>query len=121
MARFKPSAVFSVAMCLLIPTYETVLGVPTKTYPSVQKALEDGKRFNGSLRTYGGTEREVNGLYSVEDTAIIETWYRPDIKADCRIVILESGDEYEVLGRPEDIELRHQFLKFKVHAVEGDA
>lgn len=87
--------------------------------PLEVQAEISGQQFDSATSAW--MDREVNGLYSVEDTAIIETWYRPDIKADCRIVLLESGDVYEVLGKPEDIELRHQFLKFKVHAVEGDA
>ena len=117
MARFKPSAVFSVPMILLVPTYETVLGVNKKTFP----AVKDGIRINGSFKAYGGTERDVNGLYSVDDTAIVETWFRPEIKSDCRIVLAETGEVYEILGKPEDIERRHQFLKFKVMAYEGGA
>ena len=135
MARFKPSAVFSVSMVLLIPRYEKVKGVAGKIFPTIGEAVADGKRFNGSFRTYGGTERDVNGLYTIDDTAIVETWYRPDIKSGCRIAVL--GDmfdfpyslsqedteslTYEILGRPEDIELRHQYLRFKVRAIEGGA
>ena len=63
----------------------------------------------------------MNGIYSVDDTAWIETWYRPDIKADCRIYLPDEGKTFEVLGSPEDIELRHQYLRFKVQAYEGKA
>ena len=117
MARFQPSVPFSVAMILLIPVYDDTLDVIEKVFP----LPENGIRINGSFRAYGGTEREVNGLYSVDDTAIIETWYRPDIKADCRIYIPDLDTTYEILGRPEDIELRHQYMKFKVTAYTGGA
>lgn len=117
MSAFKPSAVFSVAMKLLIPEYSEVLGVPTKTFPDAS----DGIRFNGSFKTYGGTERDVNGLYSVEDTAYIETWYTPEIKSDCRIYVMATGAIYEIIGEPENIELRNQFMKFKVRRVKGGA
>lgn len=117
MANFKPSAPFTVPMMLLEPTYTTVSGVPTKTFP----ALTGGKVFYGNFKTYGGTEREINGLYSVIDTAIIECWYRPDIKSDCRIGIPATNAVYEILGEPENINLRNQYLKFKVQRVKGDA
>ena len=117
MAGFRLAAPLTVPMALLVPAYETRAGVPTKTFPEV----EEGIRINGNLKTYGGTEREVNGLYSIMDTATIETWYRPDIKADCRIAILGTDRVYEIIGEPEDIELRHQYLRFKVERVKGGA
>ena len=114
---YKPSAPFAVAMVLLCPSYSTTAGVPVKTFPSVANSPQ----FNASFKSYGGTERDVNGLYSVEDTAIVETWYRPDIKSDCRIVKAETGAAYEILGAPEDIEGRHQYLRMKVRRIKGGA
>ena len=117
MKSYRPTTPFSTALILLIPTLSQVSGVNTKTYPTLAK----GVPFNGSFKTFGGTETTENGVYSVIDTATIETWYRPDIKADCRIVDAETGVEYEILGTPEDIQHRHQFLKFKIRAVKGGA
>ena len=113
---YTPNTPFVTALILLIPTYETVSGVPKATYPMLSK----GRPFNGSFKTFGGTEQNVNGLLSVVDTAVIDTWYRPDIKSDCRIVDAETGQLYEILGTPEDIDKRHQFMRFKVKAVKGN-
>ena len=117
MAAFKPSATFSVALMLLQPTYSKVQGVTKKSFPD----LEQGLPFYGNFKTYGGTELTVNGIYSVEDTAWVETWFRPDIKSDCRIGIPSTGAIYEIIGEPENINLRNQFLKFKVRKVKGGA
>lgn len=117
MARYKISAPFTVAMVLLVPTYAKVLGVNGKTFP----AIKDGIPFNGNFRTFGGTEREVNGIYSIEDTAIVETWYNPVIKSDCRIAIRESEAVYEIINEPENVELRNQYLRFRVRHVKGGA
>lgn len=117
MARFKFSAPLTVAMVLLVPAYEKVLGVESKTFPDVA----DGIPFNGNFRTFGGTERDVNGVYSIEDTAIVETWYDPAIKSDCRIAIRDSGAVYEIVNEPENVELRNQYLKFRVRRVKGGA
>lgn len=115
MADFKPSLPYSTAIQLLIPTYVTKKGVPTKVFPT------EGIRLNCSFKTYGGTEITSNDVYSIEDTAHVETWYRPDIKSDCRIKLLETGDVYEIIGKPENINMRNQFLSFKVRAIEGGA
>ena len=117
MSRFRPAFPYSTAAELLVPTYSSAKGVQVKTFP----AEGAGIPINVSLKTYGGTESEVNGAYTVRDTATVETWYRPDIKSDCRLRILATGDVFEIVGRPENIELRNQFLKFKVEAVEGGA
>lgn len=114
---YKPTTPFSSPLALLIPTYTDSYGVSQKTYPTI----EEGILFFGSFRTFGGTERDVNGLYSIENTATIETWYRPEIKSNCRIAVLLTGEIYEILGEPENIEMRNQYLKFKVQQVKGGA
>lgn len=114
---YRPSLPFSVPLVLLVPTVTNVSGVRKKTFP----AVADGLPFYGTFKTYGGTERDVNGVYSIEDTANIETWYRPDIKSDCRIAIAGTDAVYDVIGEPENIEMRNQFLVFKVSRVKGGA
>lgn len=118
MSNYKPSAPFNVPVFLLIPSAKTVKGVLTKVYPEINQ----GELIYCSFKTFGGTESNKDGLLSVEDTANIETWYRPDIKADCRICLV--GDiprVYEILGEPENINMRNQFIKFKVRAIRGGA
>lgn len=115
MADFKPALPYTVAAEILTPVYETVKGVPKKTFPA------SGIRFNCSFKTYGGTERTENNVYSVLDTATIETWYRPDIKSECRVKVLSTGAIYEIIAEPENINMRNQFCKFKVQRVKGGA
>ena len=127
MANYVPDLSNSIPQILLSPTYKSVSGVLKKSYPTIEEALEKkdskGKSVNlffGTFKSYGGTERDVNGVYSIEDTANIETWFRPDIKSDCRIG-LETGEIYDILGEPENVNKRNQFLKFKVKRVKGGA
>ena len=115
MADFKPAFPFTVPVDLLIPTYTTSKGVEKKTYPTT------GIRINCSWKTYGGTETTTDGLYTVLDTAIVETWYRPEITSACRLKLWATGQVYEIVGQPENVNMRNQFLKFKVRAIEGGA
>ena len=108
---YRPKDPFATPIELLNPTYETVKGVSVKRYP------ETGEVIFCSFKTYGGTESNANDQYSVIDTANIETWYRPDITSASRIKL--DSKSYDVIGEPEDILQRHQYLKFKVRAITG--
>ena len=108
---YKPDLPYDTPVELFNPTYETVLGVTQKVYP------EKGELVFCKFKTYGGTETTVNGQLTVIDTANVETWYRPDITSASQIRL--GSKKYEVMGEPEDVEQRHQILKFKVRGVKG--
>ena len=58
----------------------------------------------------------------VEDTAVVETWYRPEFKASGRVALAEHPEMlYEIVGQPENIEMRSRFCKFKLTRVTGGA
>lgn len=97
------------------PVNTTSYGVNKKTWQDVKGVVM------ANFKTYGGTEKNDNGIITVEETAQIVCRYRPDIKSDTRIVLLQTGAVYEILGDPENIEMRNAFLKFKVRRVKGGA
>lgn len=117
MARFKLSGALTTRLMLLIPSYEKAYGVSTSTYPDIA----DGIEINACFRTFGGTDMDVNGQIVVQKTATIETWFRPDIQSDCRFGIPETGEVYEILGDPEDIEMRHQYMRIRLTQLKGRA
>lgn len=114
--RFKPDTPYTVACKLLIPTETMVKGVRKTIFPNPEDISEV---MYISFKTYGGNESTSNGVYQVFDTARVETWYRPDIKADCQIYLCENGQSYKVVTPPEDVDMRHQFMTFKVEKVGG--
>jgi SPP1 family predicted phage head-tail adaptor len=109
---YRPRSPFTTVVELHNCVTEKVLGVVTKKYTKVDDIF-------CTFKTYGGTETTSNDLLVVNDTAEIETWYRPDITSASQIRL--GAKIYEVMGEPEDIEQRHQFLKFKVRGVKGGA
>ena len=102
---------FNVVLTLQTPEIVTVKGSPKKTY------INAGEIYC-SFRTFGGTETTVNGVLTVENTAVVDTWYNPDISADSRVITADGGI-YEVLGTPENIEMRNQFMRFKIREIRG--
>ncbi len=119
MARYyRPSMPFNVPMKLLVPSSVVIKGTTKKVFPNPED-VPDSEIFFASFRTFGGTENTRDGVYTLINTAVIDTWYRPDIKADCQIYLCENGQIYEILNDPEDVDMRHQYLKFKVRKVGG--
>lgn len=115
MYRPSEASQMTTPMQLQQPLTAVSYGVNTNTYKNV-----DGVIW-ANFKTYGGTEKVSNNILSVEDTAQIVCWFRPDIKSDCRLIRLSDGAAFEILGEPENIEMRNQFLKFKVKRVVGGA
>ena len=120
---FRPNEAAQMTTPLRLQTPENGVsyGVNTKTYKNIDGVIM------ANFKTFGGTEKTDNGVLSVEDTAQVVCWYRPDIKSDCRVVLLDGAEEtddaktYEILGEPENIEQRNMFLKFKVRRIKGGA
>lgn len=114
---WKPTKPFNTPMYFYPVTgTANVLGVMQKTYTAA------GVLFMGSFATYGGTETTRNGALVVEDTAVVETWYMPEFNASGRVALAEHPEMlYEIVGQPENIEMRNRFCKFKLRRVAGGA
>lgn len=115
--RFKPLQPFTVAMRLLVPTSTIVKGVKKEVFSDPDKS----ELLFGSFRTFNGTENFSNEVYTIISTGTIDTWFNPNIKTDCMIYIIETGEEWRIISEPEDIEMRHQYMQFKVERVGGKA
>ena len=113
MADYRPNTPFNVCATLLVPSMITVKGVRKKVY------TPDSEPVYCSFKSFGGTEKIVNDLLMVEDTAVVETWYNPRITSECEFEI--EGVQYEILGTPENINMRNQFMKLKLRAIKGGA
>ena len=111
---YKPQQPFNVPAQILTATYTKVNGVNKKVYTATDN-------FFCSAKSYGGTEKTINGVYVVEDTMQIETYFRPDIDSSCHIKLLDDNSEWEIITPPENIERRNRFLVFKVRRVKGGA
>lgn len=114
---YRPNEAAQMATPIKIqrPINKSAYGVNTKTFEDVDGIVMV------NFKTFGGTEKVVDGILSIEDTALITCWFNPEIKSNCRIVRLTDNATFDILGEPEDIEQRHQFLKFKVLRVKGGA
>lgn len=115
--QYRPAKALNTPMFLYTVTgYTETMGVQKPVH------AKTGILFYGSFATYGGTERAVNDIVVVEDTATVETWYRPEFTAAARVALAGNpGKVYEITGEPENIEQRNLYTKMKLTAVRGGA
>lgn len=86
----------------------------TKVKGMTKESFADNGMFFCTAKSYGGTEKVINGLYVIEDTWQIDTWYNPDISKGDKIRFLDDGAIYEVYASPENINRAGKYMRFKV-------
>ena len=92
---------------------------PTKINGVLEYEYSEGAEFFCSAKSYGGTEKVVNGVTVVEDTWQIDAYYNPDFGKGDRIRFLDNNSEFEILASPENINRQGKFMRFKVVAIGG--
>jgi len=97
--------------------------IAQKVSGALEFSVEDATDpiLNCSFKTYGGTETIVNGSLVLLNTATLVTWYRQDIQAADRILLIQDNSVWEVIGEPENIDMRNQYLILKVRKISGGA
>lgn len=115
MAEYKPPLPFNVPALHLKRSDEPekINGVNQYTYTEAKAP------FYCSAKSYGGTEKVVNGVVVIEDTWTIDTWYNPAFGKGDKIRFLDDNSEFEILATPENINRRCQYMRFKVRAIGG--
>jgi hypothetical protein len=113
---FRPQKAQQMTTPVIIQTAQIVdnFGKRTKTYEN----LSYNSFCNWS--SYGGSERDVNGVISFEETAVLTMFYDPNAKNDGRIINLLDNSTYEILS-VENIEMRNQFMILRVRKIAGGA
>lgn len=85
------------------------------------KKYVDSDTFNCSWKSKDKTEKQVNDVWVIEDTAEITCWYNPKIESNCRLVNLKTNKVYEIIGEPENVDNLNQRMIFKVKNIRGGA
>lgn len=113
MARnFEPSLPFDTPALLLKMQTEKINGVNQPTYT-------EAHQFFCSAKSYGGTEKQVNGVTVIEDTWTVDAYYDPAFDAGDKIRFLDDNTEFKILARPENINRKGLYMRFKVTRVGG--
>lgn len=111
--EYTPNLPFDVPALHLKRSMEKVNGANQEVFTAADE------HFFCSAKSYGGTEKQVNGVTVIEDTWWIDAYFDPSFGKGDRIRFLDDNTEFEVLASPENINRRGQYMRFKVSRVGG--
>ena len=117
--QFEASLPFDIPALHLKRSLKKINGVNKEIFTPAKEP------FFCSAKSYGGTEKQVNGVTVIEDTWTIDTYYNPEFGKGDKIQFLDETDadgnhpEFEILASPENINRRGKYMRFKVLAIGG--
>lgn len=111
--EYKPNLPFDVPALHLKRSLKKVNGSNQETFTQANEP------FFCSAKSYGGTEKQVNGLTVIEDTWWVEAYFDPTFGKGDHIRFLDDESEFEVLASPENINRRGQYMRFKARRIGG--
>ena len=93
-------------------TTHTVNGRKQKTYAEVGTV-------RGKFKQKGAAEMTANGLIVTSDKITFVTWFKPDFAAADILTI--GGADYEIVGTPENVEMRGRYAVLTLEKIGGGA
>ena len=93
-------------------TSQVVNGRTSKGYTEVGT-------IRGKFKQKGTAETNANGLTVVNEKTTFITWYKADIKATDILTI--GGVDFEIVGSPENVEMRSRYMVLTLERISGGA
>lgn len=93
-------------------TSETVNGRNQKTYTEVGTV-------RGKFKQKGTAETTANGLTVVNEKTTFITWFKADFAAADILTI--GGIDFEIIGQPENVEMRGRYAVLTLERISGGA
>ena len=75
--------------------------------------------LRGKFKQKGTVETAANGLTVVIDKTTFTTWYKSNVKA--KDVLTINGADYEIIGTPENVEMRGRYMIINLEKIGGGA
>lgn len=83
------------------------------------KQLNEVGTLKGKFKQKGTTEINANGLTVVNDKTSFTTWFKKELEA--RDVLTINGLDYEIIGTPENVEMRGRYTVLILEKISGGA
>lgn len=93
-------------------TYTTVNGRQVKEFVAVGN-------LRGKFKLKGTSEMNANGLFVVNDKTSFTTWWKNDFEA--KDIITIGGVDYQIIGTPENVEMRGRYAILNLEKISGGA
>lgn len=84
-----------------------------------KKGFIEKGTVRGKFKQKGTSETTANGLTVVNDKTTFTTWYKADFEASDILTI--GGIDFEIIGTPENVEMRSRYAILTLERIEGGA
>jgi len=85
----------------------------------ITKQKQTVKTLRGKFKQKGTVEINANGLTVINDRTSFTTWYSNDIEAHDILTI--NGADYQIIGTPENVEMRGRYIILTLDKISGGA
>lgn len=112
---YKPANIrefITPAIHMKVTGTETVNGRIKKTYTEVGIV-------RGKFKQKGTAETQANGLTVINEKTTFITWYKADFAAADVLTI--GGIDFEIIGNPENVEMRNRYSVLTLERIGGGA
>lgn len=82
-----------------------------------KKTVQTIANVRGKFKLKGTSEISANGLTVVSDKTTFITWYKADYASNDILSI--GGDDYEIIGTPENTENRGRYSVLNLERISG--
>lgn len=85
----------------------------------ITKSLEVVGKLRGKFKLKGTAEIAANGLTVVNDKTTFITWFKSNLASNDVLTI--NGVDYEIIGTPENVEMRGRYAVLNLEKISGGA
>lgn len=96
------------------PVSETIDGRTQKRFESAPNP-----NIRGKFKMKGTSEVTANGIVVVNDKTTFTTWWKADLESGDVLTI--GGQDYRVIGIPENVEMRGRYAIINLERIGGGA
>ena len=93
--------------------------VEVETNGRITKQETIVSNLRGKFKQKGTAEIAANGLTVINDKVSFTTWFKADIEAHDILTI--NGVDYEIIGTPENVEMRGRYMILNLEKIGGGA
>ena len=85
---------------------------------STKKLVEMGT-VRGKFKQKGTAETNANGLTVINEKTTFITWFKADFAA--KDILTINGIDYQIIGEPENVEMRSRYAVLTLERISGGA
>ena len=75
----------------------------------------------GKFKQKGTAETNANGLTIVNEKTTFTTWFKKTNPFEAKDILIINGEEYEIKGKPENVEMRSRYIIITLEQLGGGA